>query len=172
MSIAIDQKRLRRIVEALLPGASLEHREASTMLQFVQLAAGVDHEDQPDEHSIMQSIAQKIGALSGLRPGDVLPIPPIEEQHARLHWLRTLGAQLTTRETRELTYAFVFLVSVADLQLTSRERAALEEFQGALGLDDRRAMDLVVFLTDIVAGSDGVVGHHRAAARASQRWEA
>jgi hypothetical protein len=154
MSIAVDQHRLRRIVETILPGGTLDQREATTMLQFVQLAAGVDQVDDPIEHSIMQSIAQTVSGLAGLRVGEILSIPPIEDEHARRQWLERLGAQLTSGGTRELTYAFVFLTSVADLQLTSTERDALEEFQHALRLDHRRATDLVVFLTSVVAADE------------------
>lgn len=156
MSIAVDQQRLRRIVQTLLPDRTLDRVEATTMLQFVQLAAGVDHHDDPIEHSIVQSIAQTVSGLAGLRIGELQSIAPIEDAHARLQWLHSLGAQLTSRAVRELTYALVFLTSVADLRLTASEREALEEFEHALGLDDQRVTDLVVFLTDVVAASDEV----------------
>jgi hypothetical protein len=156
MSIAVDQQRLRRIVETLLPSRTLGPVEANTMLQFVQLAAGADHHDDPIEHSIMQSIAQTVSALAGLRVGEMQSIPPLEDEDARRQWLHTLGAQLASRAARELTYALVFLTSVADLQLTSTELEALEEFQQALGLDHQRVADLVIFLTNIVASSDAV----------------
>lgn len=156
MSIAVDQQRLRRIVETLLPTRTLGPLEANTMLQFVQLAAGADHHDDPIEHSIVQSIAQAVSALAGLRLGEIQSIPPIEDEHARRQWLHTLGARLPSRPARELTYALVFLTSVADLQLTSTELEALEEFQQALGLDHQRVTDLVIFLTGVVAASDEV----------------
>ena len=151
MSIAVDQTRLRHIVDTLFPERALERDQAMTSLQFVQLAAGADHEDQPAEHCVVQSISQIVGSLSGLELEDLLPILPIERDRSRRRWLRSLGANLRERELRELTYAFVFLVLVSDLELTREERAALEEFQLALDIDDRRAMDLVVFLTDAVA---------------------
>jgi hypothetical protein len=81
MSIAVDQVRIRKIVETLLPGQSLERLEATTMMQFVQLAAGVDDVDIPATHSVMQSIAQRISALAGLRIGDVTPSTPIDDEH-------------------------------------------------------------------------------------------
>lgn len=154
MSIAVDQQRLRTIVETLLPSGRLDRSEAITMLQFVQLAAGVDRVDDPIEHSIMQSIAQAVSGLAGMRIEEVQPIPPLGDEHGRLQWLRRLGSQLPSRAARELTYALVFLTSVADLQLTSAERDALEEFQHALALEHQRATDLVIFLTDVVAASD------------------
>lgn len=161
MSIAVDQTRLRRIVDTLMPGKPrLDRAQATTILQFVQLAAGADHQDEPHEHAIMQSIAQCVGTLAGLdpgaglEPGDMLPIPPLDDDTTRGHWLAALGANLTSRGTRELAYAFAFLVSVADLELVDNERATLESLQRALDLDDRRATDLVVFLTEIVAASD------------------
>lgn len=156
MSIAVDQTRLRRIVETLLPRGSLEPVEAEIMLQLVQLAAGADGADVAAEHSIVQSIGQRITALAGLRVGDVIPSAPIDDELQRLESLRLLGADLGSREARELTYAFVFLTVVADLVLTPSERDALEQFQTALGIDHARATDLVVFLTDIVAVSDAV----------------
>jgi hypothetical protein len=154
MSIAVDQQRLRTIVENLLPSGTLGRREATTILQFVQLAAGADRVDDPIEHSIMQSIAQTVSGLAGLRVGELQSIAPIEDEHARRQRFERLGAQLTSREARELAYAFVFLTSVADLQLTSTEHDVLEELQHALGLDDRRVTDLVVFLTSVVTASE------------------
>ena len=151
MSIAVDQQRLRRIIEVLLPSRTLDRAEAITMLQFVQLAAGIDDTDDPLEHSIIQSIAQAVCGLAGVRTGDIRAIPPLDDDLARLSWLARLGRQLPSRAARELTYALVFLTSVADLRLTPAERDALEDFQYALGLDDQRATDLVVFLTEIVA---------------------
>lgn len=154
MSIAVDQQRLRRIVETLLPSGRLGRSEAITILEFVQLAAGVDHEDDPIKHSIVQSIAQMVSSLAGVRTGEVASIRPIEDEDMREQWLQRLGAQLSSRAERELTYALVFLTSVADLQLTPTEQVALEQFQRALGLAHERVTDLVVFLTDVVAVSD------------------
>lgn len=153
MAIAIDQIRLRTIVQKLLPSATLERAEAMLMLEFIQLAAGADPTHDLAEHSVMQCIAQKVSALAGLRTGELLPIAPIDDPAARTHWLHSLGAQLRTRQLRELTYAFVFLIELADSTLTSRERDALDEFQEALEIDDDRATDLVVYLTDLVADS-------------------
>lgn len=150
MSIAVDQQRLRRIVDLLLPNRRLERSEATTMLQFVQLAAGVERIDGLVEHSIMQSVAQSVCGLAGLRTGELLAIPPLNDDLARMSWLQRLGRQLLSRGARELTYALVFLTTVADLQLTSAERDALEDFQHALEIDDRRATTLVILLTDIV----------------------
>ena len=45
-----------------------------------------------------------------------------------------------------------FLVSIADLELVPAETSALEEFQFALGIAHRRAMDLVVMLAEIIEG--------------------
>jgi hypothetical protein len=154
MAIAVDQSRLRRIVQALLPDASLRRGEAMTILQFVRLAAGIDDDDNPDEHAIMQVIAQQVGCLSGLAAGDLLPSAPMDDEHTRAHWLSALAVHLPRPGVRDFTYALVFLVSVADLQLTVSERDSLEEFQYALGLDDRRATDIVVLLTEIVAASE------------------
>ena len=153
MSIAVDQTRLRKVVDTLLPTRSLERDPALTALQFVRLAAGADHEDQPEEHIIVQCISQTVSALSGLELGEMQPVEPIDGLEQRRRALRALAARLPARAVRELTYAFIFLVLVADLQLTAEERTALEEFQEALGIDDERATDLVVFLTETVADS-------------------
>ena len=78
MSIAVDQQRLRSIVETLLPSRTLTRAEATTILELVQLAAGVDHVDDPIEHSIVQSIAQTVTRLAGSRVAEMQSIPPIE----------------------------------------------------------------------------------------------
>lgn len=154
MSIAVDQQRLRTITEALLPSRTLDRSETITVLQFVQLAAGVDWIEDPVEHSIMQSVAQAVCDLAGLRFGELQAIPALDDDDARRQWLQRLGRQLTSSGARELTFALVFLMSVADLQLTAAERDALEEFQHALDIDDERATTIVILLTDIVAASD------------------
>lgn len=153
MGIAVDQPRLRQIIEALLPTRNLERSEAITILQFVQLAVGVDSVEDPIEHSIVQSIAQRVTELAGLRVGDIQGIPPLDDDRARLAWFQRLGRQLPSRETRELTYALIFLTCVADLRITPAEREALEEFQQALGIEQQRATDLIVLITEIVATS-------------------
>ena len=44
-----------------------------------------------------------------------------------------------------------FLVSISDLELAAKEHANLEEMQEAIGVDDRRAMDLVIQLAETIA---------------------
>ncbi|HSK01580.1 MAG TPA: hypothetical protein VK932_10085 [Kofleriaceae bacterium] len=154
MSIAVDQTRLRRIVEALRVGETLDRAGALTILEIAQLAAGVGPEDDPAEHATLQAIAQHVGSLVGTKPGELLAIPQLPDEDARAGHLALLASQLHTRAARELAYAIAFLVSVADLQLTPAETAALEEFQRALGIDDRRATDLVVLVSEIVAAGD------------------
>lgn len=151
MSLAVDQVRLRRIVKHVLPGYALEREEAETVLEFVQLAAGIEHEDDPMEHAVLMAIAQQIGATSGFEPPDMLPFRPMSGAEARMHWLRALAAQLRSQGARELAYVMSFLATVADLELTDDERRSLEELQRALGVDDRRATDLTVTVTEIVA---------------------
>lgn len=157
MSIAVDQSRLRQIVETVMPSRELDPAEATTILQIAQLAAGVDFDDEdPAEEAVLLSVAQQVFSLVGTKPDDVLPIPSLPDAEARAEWLAALAAQLDTRGARELAYALAFLVSVADLELTPAETRALEEFQRALGLDDRRATDLVITLSEIVAAGDAV----------------
>ncbi len=153
MSIAIDQTRLRRIVHDLLGSTSLRRAEASAILQIAQLSAGIGPGDDPGEHAALQAVAQSLYSLVGLKLGEVLPIPFTPESETEVGWLRALAADLTSQGARELAFAFAFLVSVADLVLTPEETTGLEDVQRALGLDDRRATDLIVFLTETVASS-------------------
>lgn len=155
MSIAADQTRLRRIVEHVAPGVSLKRREAETILQIAQLAAGADDASHPQEHLMLQAIAQQIGATVGMEPGELHLIPKAPEERARAAQLRRLAARLGANATRELAYTFAFLVAIADLELVPAETMALEEFQFALGLSHRRATDLVVMLTEIIEGGRG-----------------
>lgn len=154
MSIAVDQTRLRRVVEAVLPERRLDVTQATMILQIAQLAAGVDLDDDPAEQATLQAVAQQVFSIVGVKPDEVLPIPPLPDEDARAVWLRAIAAQIKTRGARELAYALAFLVSVADLELTPLERTTLEEFQNALGLEHRRAMDLVILLSEIVAADD------------------
>jgi tellurite resistance protein len=154
MSIAVDQTRLRRIVETLRAGEALDRAGAMTILEIAQLAAGVGPEDDPVEHATLQAVAQHVGSIAGMKPGELLAIPPLPDEEARAGHLALLASQLPTRAARELAYAVAFLVSVADLELTPAERTALEEFQHALGLDYRRATDLVVLVSEIVDAGD------------------
>lgn len=151
MSIAVDQTKLRRIVHTILPSASLDPLQAQTIIEFAQLAAGVSRGDDPMEHSIMQAVAQHVGSLAGMQPGDLLPIQRLPDEESRRHWFGSLAAQLETRGARELAYVCAFLVSVADLELTEAERNSLDELQSVLGLEDRRATDLMILVTETVA---------------------
>jgi hypothetical protein len=152
MSIALDQSRLRRIVDAVLQGERLDRSEAATILEFAQLAAGVDLDEDPAELAVLQAFAQHIAPILGERPDDTRPIPPLPDEDARLHWLGALAAELDTRGARELAFVLAYLVSVADLAMSPLETTALEEVQRVLGVDERRATDLVVFVTETVAG--------------------
>lgn len=154
MPIAVDQTRLRRIVETLLAGEAPERAEVLAILEIARLAAGVEPEESPQEHATLQAIAQQVGSLAGLLPGELLASPQPPDDEARSTWLGSLAGRLRTRGARELAYAVAFLVSVADLQLTPDEKTALEAFQHALGLDHRRATDLVVLVAEIVDAGD------------------
>lgn len=158
MSIAVDQSRLRSIVHTVMPGTKLGRSEAATILQMAQIAAGVDldptTDEDPAERATLQAIAQHVCSMVGLPREEVLPIPPVRDEHVRLSWLSSLASRLETRGARELAFSLAFLVSVSDLQLTREETAALEDVQRALELDHRRATDLVVLLSEIVAGGD------------------
>lgn len=154
MGIAVDQTRLRRIADTLLAGTTLELAEAMSLLEIAQVAAGVEPGDDPAEHAALQAVAQQVGSLVGLKPGELLAIPPLPDEEARADWLGALARSLETRAARELAYALVFLVSVANLRLTPDETTALEEFQRALGLDHRRAADLVVLVSEIIDAGD------------------
>jgi hypothetical protein len=157
MSIAIDQTRLRHIVHTILGAGSLTRDEATTILQMTQIAAGVELESDYAQRAVLQAIAQQVCSYAGGKSDELLPIQTAPEHGARTSWLHSLAAHLHSCGARELAYALVFLVSVGDLELTRAERAALEEFQHALGLDHRRATDLVVFLTETVAGGEPMV---------------
>lgn len=103
------------------------------------------------EHAVLMAIAQQIGATAGFDPPDMLPFRPMSGAEARMHWMRALAGQLRSQGARELAYVMSFLASVADLELTDDERRSLEELQHALDVDDRRATDLTVTVTEIVA---------------------
>jgi len=154
MSIAVDQSRLRRIVQTILGGESLDLAQVTTILEIAQLAAGIEAEDNPAEHQTLQAVAEQVGSLIGLEPGELLPIPAIPDEDARGALLRSLAKQLETRAARELAYTVAFLVSVSDLRLTPAETSELEAFQHALGLDYRRATDLTVFVAEVVNAGD------------------
>jgi tellurite resistance protein len=153
MAIAVDQSKLRIIVQSILAGERLSRSEAEMILEIAQLAAGADDAEQPMEHAVLQSIAQHVSSLVGLRSDEISAIPPLSSYEARMSWFRALSSQLTTRAAHELAFAMAFLVSVADLELQDSERERLEELQHALGVDDRRATDIVVRLTETVAST-------------------
>jgi tellurite resistance protein len=150
-SIAVDQTKLRRMVQSILAGHRLNQHEATTVLRIAQLAAGSDHVEEPAEHSVLQAIAQQVYSLVGVEPDEVSAIPPLDDHDARISWFRAVASQLDCRAARELAFAMAFLVSVSDLKLEPAEHESLEELQLVLGVDDRRATDLVVHLTAILA---------------------
>jgi tellurite resistance protein len=150
MSIAVDQTRLRRISSALLPHETLDRTQALAVLEFARIAAGADAVDDPQEHTILQAVVQHVCSLAGLELDEATPIPRAPDPHIRL---ARLGDRLATKGARELAYAVALLVSVADLALVPSETANLEELQRALGVDDRRATDLTVFVAETVAAA-------------------
>ena len=153
MTIAIDQSKLRRIMDTILAGETLSRDEGTTLLQIAQLAAGADDTEQPVERALLQGLAQRISSLNGVQPAELIAIPPIQGFRARMARFRTLAATLQTRTARELGFAVAFLVAISDLELQSSERETLDELQHALGVDHRRATDIVVQLTEIIASS-------------------
>lgn len=153
MTIAIDQSKLRHIMDAILAGESLTREEGATLLQIAQLAAGADDTEQPVERALLQALAQRISSLNGIQPAELIAIPPIQGFRARMARFRALAAALQTRAARELGVALAYLVAISDLELQSSERETLDELQHALGVDHRRATDIVVQLTEIIASS-------------------
>jgi tellurite resistance protein len=153
MPIAIDQSKLRAIAQHILGTNRLDRAEATTAVSIAQLAAGADDQERPAEHALLQALAQFVLSGVGLRPGEIRAIPALPDHDARIAWFRALSAELRSQAARELAFAFAFLVSVADLELVPDEHDSLEELQHALGVDHRRAMDIVVLLTETVASS-------------------
>ena len=151
MTIAIDQTKLRRIVQSILVGEELDRAEASMILQMAQLAAGADHEEPSEEHAVLQALAQHIYKLVGLKLGEVSGIEPVPDPIARASSLRALAAELRTRAARELSFAVAVLVAISDLDLAAEEHGWLEDLQLALGISDQRATDIVVLLSEVIA---------------------
>jgi hypothetical protein len=151
MSIAVDQTKLRRIVDSIVDGEELDRNEAAMVLQIAQLAAGSDDVELAAEHSLLQAIAQRVYALVGLEATEVSAIQRIDDPVARLAWFRAIAAELHSRAARELAFAMAFLVSISDLELVAMEHTNLEELQQVIGIDDRRAMDLVIQLAETIA---------------------
>jgi hypothetical protein len=152
MSIAIDQSRLRQISDSILGRSKLDRDEVDAIMELAQLAATVDDDESFAEHETLQAIAQHVGAMAGWEPGEMRAVhgsAMIGEKY-----VESLSRRLSTQASRELAYAYAFLVSVSNLELTARERAELERFQRALGVSDRRATDLVVRITEVVAADD------------------
>ncbi len=153
MTIAIDQTKLRRIIETVLAGESLNRDQGTALLQIAQLAAGADETEQRVERALLQALAQRISSLTGVQFAELIAIPPIEGFRARMSRFRALAAVLQTRAARELGFALAFLIAISDLELQRAEHDTLEELQQALGVDHVRATDLVVKLTDVIAES-------------------
>jgi hypothetical protein len=155
MSIAVDQTKLRRIIDTILAGEELDRNEAAMVLQIAQLAAGSDDVERPAEHALLQAIAQRVYGLVGIQTGELCAIPRIDDRGARLAWFRAIAAELHTRAARELAFAMAFLVSISDLELVAIEHTNLDDLQEAIGVDDRRAMDLVIQLAETIASEPG-----------------
>lgn len=126
------------------------------ILQIVRVAAGVAPEGQVEKSAALQAIAHRVYAIAGLNAEVVLPTEAVYDEASGPGSLDALADQLRSPGTRDLAYTLAFLVSIADLELAAAETSTLEEFQRALGIDHRRATDLVILLAEIVAG-----GEHR-----------
>jgi hypothetical protein len=103
------------------------------------------------EHALLQAIAQRVCSLVGLELDELSAIPRLDDQEARLSWLGALASELQTRAARELAFTMAFLVSISDLDLVAAEQSYLEELQRAMGVEDRRATELVIQLTEMIS---------------------
>lgn len=147
----MDQTRLRRIVEEILAGEELGRAEVWAILEIARLSVGADGAVRAAEHAALEAIAQRVASLLGLESRQLSAIRLRGEPLERPSWFRSLAAELRSRHARELAFAMAFLVLVADLELSAVEHESLEDLQRALGVDDRRASDIVIRLTELLA---------------------
>jgi len=149
--IALDSKTFSRLLDIVMLGANPSPTEARAILQIAQLAAGVDLDDDPDEHELLSTLRRHLCMLADIPISSVpvlSPLPGDSEERSAL--VQQLACRVVTTSGRELAFTVAYLLIVADLELAPVEVELLEGLRRALWIDDGRAAELLVEASELV----------------------
>ena len=155
----LDAVTFRTIAKQLLPlHSTLSPAEAIAVVQIAELAVGIDLDEDPEEHALLQQVKRHVCAIGGISPADVPAVSPLPEPidtEARHDWCWRLASQLITSGGRELAYVLAYLVIVGDLELAPVETSLIWDLQHALDISDDRAGFLVERAAEMVTAYSG-----------------
>jgi hypothetical protein len=151
MSIALDALTFARLLDLVMPGTRPSPSEARTVLQIAQLAAGIDLDDDASERGLLNTLTRHLCAVAEIPISTVPVLSPLpgddEERSARL---ASLAHRLATTRARELAYVLAYLLIVVDLELAPVETELLDGLRRTLGIEDRRAAELLAAAAELV----------------------
>jgi hypothetical protein len=151
MAIKIDDAKFQQILNVTVGDQPISHQEIRAVIQFVQLAASIDLDDDPGERRLVHVLMHRLCAWGGFAVDSVPPLSPVptddEERAARIAGLTPL---LITHGARDLAFVLAYLVIIVDLELAPIESALLEQLQHELAIPNARAGDLIDAIARIV----------------------
>jgi tellurite resistance protein len=129
----------------------LSGEEARAVLRIAYLAVEADLDEDADELAVFDMLSAQICAVAGipLVPGAPLRRVPMDDEE-RITRIRALRGQLPSRASRELAYAFAYLVVVSDIELAPIETTFLRELRETFGISSSRGGDLATMVAEIV----------------------
>src|SRR4051812_45941806 len=94
--------------------AKLSAEDAETIIELAQMAVDADGQEDVDEIKTFFALGKALFELAGMAD---TPTPTFVGDDDDLERIRTLGAKLSTNESRELAYATAHLLTVIDVQI-------------------------------------------------------
>ena len=151
MKIALDTLTFGRLLDIAMIGSSPSPTETRAILQIAQLAAGVDLDDDDDEHGLLGALTYRLCTLAEIPLSSVPVLSPLpidaEERNAVIS---SLANRVVTTGGRELAFIVAYLLIVSDLELAPVETDLLEGLQRALWIDRDRAAELLAEVSELV----------------------
>jgi hypothetical protein len=151
VSIRIDEPTFRLVFEQITAGTLPTAREVAAIVQLAEMVAGADLDENPEERDLLETLIRYLAQLTGISRRSIprlgrLPGDPEE----RRPLCSALAGRLSSKESRELAFAFSYLLVVTDLELAPVELEALDDVQQSLEIDDNRASELAITVAELV----------------------
>lgn len=151
MNIALDTTTFGRLLDIVMLGTSPSPTETRAILQIAQLAAGVDLDDDDDEHGLLGSFTYRLCTLARIPISSVPALSPLPiDDEERNALISSLANRVVTTDGRELAFIVAYLLIVSDLELAPVETELLENLRCALWIERDRAAELLAEASELV----------------------
>lgn len=148
--MTIDQAQLATALRTIHSG-TLSAGDAETIVALAQMSVDADGQEDPDEIKTFFALGKAVYELAGLSDTPTPTFAVDEDDEERI---RSLAAQLSTPQSRELAYATCHLLSIIDVQIQPAEDDFLTSLREALGLSEDRAEELAATLGEAVTPTE------------------